>query len=119
MDFSAVSLSNVLKLGGCFHPSLTHNSVEPVFLIHSLFMFYGYKRTAQFGAILKKTLKGHQYGYQMKGIGLGSKNMSFIFRFLCLHFVNINNSQWLRNSLKVMRRWRLRGQGRSQRTLLF
>jgi hypothetical protein len=38
---------------------------------------------------------------------------------VCLYFVNINNSQWLRNSLKVMRRRRLRGQGRSQRTLLF
>jgi hypothetical protein len=46
-------------------------------------MFYGCKQTARFGAILKKTLKGHQYGYQMKGLGPGSKNM-FIFRFLCL-----------------------------------
>jgi hypothetical protein len=31
MDFSAVSLSNVLQLGGCLHPSLTHNVVKPVF----------------------------------------------------------------------------------------
>jgi hypothetical protein len=31
-----------------------------------------------------KTLKGHQYGYQMKDLGLGSKNMLFIFRFSCL-----------------------------------
>ena len=82
MDFSAVSSSNVLKLGGCLHPSLTDNSVEPVFLIHRMFMFYGYKQTSRFGAILKKTLKGHQYGYQMKG--LGSKNMLFVFRFSCL-----------------------------------
>jgi hypothetical protein len=39
--------------GGCLHPSLTHNVVKPVFLIHSLFMFYGYKQTSQFGVILK------------------------------------------------------------------
>ena len=32
----------------------------------------------------EKTLKGHQYGYQMKGLGLGSKNMLFVFRFSCL-----------------------------------
>jgi hypothetical protein len=40
----------------------------------------------------------------MKGLDLGNKNM-FIFRFffVCLHFVNINNSQWLRDSLKVIR----------------
>jgi hypothetical protein len=25
--------------------------------------------------------KGHQYGYQMKGLGLGCNNMLFIFRF--------------------------------------
>jgi hypothetical protein len=31
-----------------------------------------------------KSLKGHQYGYQIKGLGLGSKNMLFIFRFSCL-----------------------------------
>jgi hypothetical protein len=36
--------------------------------IDHLFMFYGCKQTAQFSAILKK---GHQYGYQMKGLGLG------------------------------------------------
>jgi hypothetical protein len=29
----------------------------------------------------EKTLKGHQNGYQMKGLGLGSKNMLFIFVF--------------------------------------
>jgi hypothetical protein len=85
---SQLSLKNVLKLGRCLHPSLNHNSVEPVFLIHCL--FYGCKQTAQFGAILKKKLKGHQYRYQMKGLGLGSKNMFFDFR-VCLHFVNINN----------------------------
>jgi hypothetical protein len=33
MDFLAVSSSNVLKLGGCLHSSLTHNVVKPVFLI--------------------------------------------------------------------------------------
>jgi hypothetical protein len=51
--FLAISSSNVLKLGGCLHPLLTHNVVKPVFLIHCLFMFYGYKQMAQFGAILK------------------------------------------------------------------
>jgi hypothetical protein len=29
-------------------------------------------------------LKGHQYGYLMKGLGLESKNMLFVFRFSCL-----------------------------------
>jgi hypothetical protein len=29
MVFSAVSSSNILKLGGCLHPSLTHNVVKP------------------------------------------------------------------------------------------
>jgi hypothetical protein len=28
--------------------------------------------------------KGHQDGYQMKGLDLGSKNLLFIFRFSCL-----------------------------------
>jgi septal ring factor EnvC (AmiA/AmiB activator) len=47
-----------------------------------------------------------------------SKNVLFNFDFcICLHFVN--NSQWLRDSLKVMRRWTLHPKGRSQRTLLF
>jgi hypothetical protein len=32
----------------------------------------------------EKTLKRHQYGYQMKGLCLRSKNMLFIFRFSCL-----------------------------------
>ena len=40
----------------------------------------------------EKTLKGHQYGYQMKSLCLGSKNMLFIFYFhVCLYLVNINN----------------------------
>ena len=29
----------------------------------------------------EKMLKGHQYGYLMKGIGIGSKNMLLVFRF--------------------------------------
>jgi hypothetical protein len=44
----------------------------------------------------QKTLKGHQYGYQMKGRGLGSTNKLFIFRFLCLFTFCQQNSQWLR-----------------------
>jgi hypothetical protein len=31
----------------------------------------------------EKTLKDHHYGYLMKGLGLGSKNMLFVFRFSC------------------------------------
>jgi hypothetical protein len=31
MDFSAMSSSNVLKLGGCLHPSLTHISLKSFF----------------------------------------------------------------------------------------
>jgi hypothetical protein len=39
----------------------------------------------------QKTLKGYQYGYQMKGLGPGSKNVLFIFNFcVCLHFINMN-----------------------------
>jgi hypothetical protein len=41
-----------------------------------------------------KIIKGHQYGYQLKGLGLGSKNMVFSFDFhVFLRFVKINNSQ--------------------------
>jgi hypothetical protein len=32
----------------------------------------------------KIATKGHQYGYVMKGLGLGSKNMLFVFRFSSL-----------------------------------
>jgi hypothetical protein len=48
----------------------------------------------------------------MKGVDVGNKNMLFIFRFLCLFTFRQHNSQWLRDSFKVMRRWRLRGKGR-------
>jgi hypothetical protein len=53
------------------------------------------------------------------GLDLWNKKCLFFDFCVCLYFVNINNSQWLRNSLKVMRRRRLHGQRRSQRTLLF
>jgi hypothetical protein len=52
-----------------------------------LCLFTVCKRKQRFVCILKKalkTVKGHQYGYQMKGFGLGSKNMLFIFLFSCL-----------------------------------
>jgi uncharacterized protein YjbI with pentapeptide repeats len=46
----------------------------------------------------------------MKSLDLGSKDMLLFFDFCVFsHFVNLNNSQWLRNSLIVMRRWRLWG----------
>ena len=48
----------------------------------------------------EKTLKGHQYGYLMKG--LGSKNMVFIF-FIFLHFVNINKENTLYGSFGRLR----------------
>jgi len=34
--------------------------------------------------LFEKTVNGCQYGYQIKGLGLGSGVMLFIFRFLCL-----------------------------------
>jgi hypothetical protein len=74
LDLSDVSSSNVLKPGGCLHPFLTHNSVETVFLIHRLSIWRHFE----------KTLKGHQYGYLLKGLGLRSKNMLLVFRFSCL-----------------------------------
>jgi hypothetical protein len=40
----------------------------------------------------EKTLKRHQYGYQMKGLGPEDKNMLFFESNICLHFVNINNN---------------------------
>jgi hypothetical protein len=57
-----------------------------------------------------KTLKSHQYGYQMKGPG--SKNMLFIFRFTCL-FTFCDHKQlpivarFLKGyaSLEVRRQW--------------
>jgi hypothetical protein len=67
----------------------------------------------------EKTLKGHQYGHKMKGLDLGNKNMLFIFLFLCLFTFRQHKSQWLRDSSKLMRRWRLHGKERLQRTLLF
>jgi hypothetical protein len=43
-------------------------------------------------SMMRGTLK-HQYWYEMKGLGLGSKHMLFVFRFFCcLHFININNN---------------------------
>jgi hypothetical protein len=46
-------------------------------------------------------LYGHQYGYQMKSLDQGNKNMLFIFQFLCLFTFHQHNSQWLREFLKV------------------
>jgi hypothetical protein len=51
---------------------------------------YGFRH--DLAAILKKTLNGHQYGYQMKGLGLGSKNM-FIFLFSCL-YTFLKHKKW-------------------------
>jgi uncharacterized membrane protein YjgN (DUF898 family) len=50
-----------------------------VFRFSCLFTFRKHKQ--QF--FYKKTLKGHQYGYPMKGLDQWNKNM-FIFQFLCL-----------------------------------
>ena len=53
-----------------------------IFVLSCLFTFYKHKQ--RFVYILKKTLKGHHYGYPMKGLDVGSKNILFIFRFLSL-----------------------------------
>ena len=49
----------------------------------------------------KKTVKGYQYGYQMKALDMGVKNMLFDYRFSCLitfyeyKQTNVNKSQFL------------------------
>jgi hypothetical protein len=56
-----------------------------VFRFSCSFTFCKHKQ--QFVYILKKTknpVKWHQYGYQMKGLGLEGKNMLSVFRFSCL-----------------------------------
>jgi hypothetical protein len=53
-----------------------------IFQFSCLFTFRKHKQ--RFVYIFKKMLKGHQYGYLMKGLGLRSKNMLFVFQFSCL-----------------------------------
>ena len=49
--------------------------------------------------LLPKSVKGYQYGYQLKGLDLGVKNMWFVYRFSCLFTfyeykqLNVNKSQ--------------------------
>ena len=56
--------------------------------------------------ILEKKVKGCQYGYQMKGLGLGVKNMWYVYRFSCLFTfykykqTNVNNSQLAKSVTK-------------------
>ena len=48
---------------------------------------------------IEKIVKGYQYGYQMKAIDVGVKNIQFVYRFWCLFpfyeykQINVNNSQ--------------------------
>jgi hypothetical protein len=84
MEHLAVCESNLLKLSGCLYLTLIHNSEFYFVELVICLCFYGCKKTARFGAIFK-TLKG-QYGYQTKGLGLGSKNM---FVFMIFVFVYI------------------------------
>jgi hypothetical protein len=62
-----------------------------LFDLRILCLFTFCKHKQRFGAILKKTLKGHQYGYLMKGLCLGSKNMLFDLHacFMIFMFVYI------------------------------
>jgi hypothetical protein len=73
-----------------------------IFRFLCLLTFCKYKQW--FVYILKKTLKtakGHQYGYQMKGLDLGSKNMCLFLDFrVCLHFLN---EQWFVYILKNLK----------------
>ena len=45
-------------------------------------------------------MKGYQYGYHMKGLDLGVKNLVFVYRLLCLFTfyeykqLNVNKSQF-------------------------
>jgi hypothetical protein len=75
-----VCWSNFLKLVGRLHLTRIKN---PVVLFVELIICLCFMDVKN-GVIclyFLKTKKGHQYGYQMKG--LGSKNM-FIFRIYCL-----------------------------------
>ena len=52
------------------------------------------------------TVKGYQYGYQMKGLDLVVKNMWFVYRFSCLFTfyeykqLNVNKSQFSKFTAK-------------------
>jgi hypothetical protein len=52
-----------------------------IFQFSCLFTFRKHKQCL---FTLKKNAKRASNGYQMKGLGLGSKNMLFIFQYLCL-----------------------------------
>ena len=48
----------------------------------------------------EQTVKGYQYGYQMKAVDVGVRNIQFVYLFCCLFtfheykHTNINNSQF-------------------------
>ena len=72
---------------------------------------------------LTKTLKGHQYGYLMKSLGLGSKNMLFVFRFLCLITFHKHKQQFvyiLKKTLKGHQYgYLMKGLGLGSKNMLF
>jgi hypothetical protein len=81
MDHLAVCGSNLLKL--CRQTSPNHNIQSWFFCVELIILFVLDVNKLCDLFTFWKTLKDHKYGYQMKGAGLGSKNM-FIFLFLCL-----------------------------------
>jgi hypothetical protein len=94
MDHLAVCESNLLKLGGYLHLTLIHN---PAFLFVDLIIclwFMDVNKQPKL-APFKKPLKSHQYGYQMKGPGLGSKNMLLVFQFSCLFTFHKHKQQFV------------------------
>jgi hypothetical protein len=66
-----------------------------VFLFFILAFVTFCKHKQQFVYILKKMVKGHQYGYPMKGLDLGNKNTMFIFGFLCLFTFRNHKQQFV------------------------
>ena len=94
------SSPSVPKLGGYLYLYSKHNA-EVLFLKSIIYLcFIDINKWHQFVYILKKTVKGYQYGYQMKGLDLGVKNMWFVYRFSCLFTfyeykqTNVNKSQF-------------------------
>ena len=62
----------------------------------------------RFVYILKKLIKGYQYGYQMKALDLGVKNMLFIDQFGCLFMWDLSQQhrqtigQWNENKSRCL-----------------
>jgi hypothetical protein len=80
MNYLAVVKSNVMKHGGGLR--LSHKPAL-LFAKSIICLFYRCKQMTRFVHILK-------YGYEMKGLDLGSKNMSIFQFYVYSYFENIS-----------------------------